>query len=133
MNKRQHFGMKYFSHKTRLKNPLPLPDFARPRTNEDRIRETLMDIMDFAQEATYYADSRGSDFAFVALLNSIDEELADLKALVAEHENIRLRDDGILDFKPLQGWPHDRFAPPRRARYNGTCHATVNRSLYVWA
>lgn len=77
------------------------------RTDEKAIRECLEDIVLYAQDAHDYVRTFGDGFEFVAHLNSITEELDNIKVLISQHENIRLRDDGVLDFKPLQGWDDD--------------------------
>jgi hypothetical protein len=67
-----------------------------------------MDIMDYAQEATYYVPSMDTDYAFVANINSIIEELGEVCNLAAKHENIRARiGASVLEFKPYHGWEDD--------------------------
>lgn len=69
-----------------------------------KIKQYLDDIIDYADTARDYIPTMDTDYAFIANINSIIEDLGEVCNLAAKHENIRAPlGSSWLEFKPLQG------------------------------
>jgi len=75
---------------------------------QKKIKQNLEDIIDYADTALAYVSTIDDDYAFVANINSIIEELGEIANLAQSRKNIRARiGASALEFKPYHGWEDD--------------------------